>query len=342
MALIDPASLLVEVAPDAPCGNNLEYDSDFLALDRAARTTPQERAVGPNPQLEEPNWAQIVAQASQLFARTKDLRIASLLTRALLRAHGLPGLRTGMAVMRGLVEQHWDQVHPQLEAENDNDPTMRINALRELNDRRGMLIALRATPLVRVVGIGTFSLRDLDQAEQPGAAGEQALELAKIEAAFANCDLAQLKAAADDVAAVSADLRALAGRVTDKVGAQRALNFEELSALLEQMERVLVTRLASRNLEVPGPIRPRDLGAPVSSQPAAATGEIASRADVQRILEQVCAYYERNEPSSPVPLLLRRAQRLSSMSFMDIVRDLAPSGAAEVETIRGPQAADNT
>ena len=70
--------------------------------------------------------------------------------------------------------------------------------------------------------------------------------------------------------------------------------------------------------------------------------EIRTRADVQRTLDLLCAYYESNEPSSPVPILLRRARRLTAMSFMDLVRDLAPAGSAELEVIRGPQEADNT
>jgi type VI secretion system protein ImpA len=66
-------------------------------------------------------------------------------------------------------------------------------------------------------------------------------------------------------------------------------------------------------------------------------GEITSRNEVIRALDAVCGYYERNEPSSPVPILLRRAQRLVSKNFMDIMRDLAPSGMSDIEKIQGPE-----
>jgi len=66
-------------------------------------------------------------------------------------------------------------------------------------------------------------------------------------------------------------------------------------------------------------------------------GAIRSRDDVVRVLGQICEYYAANEPSSPVPILLRRAQRLVSMSFLDIVRELASAGMSEIETIRGPE-----
>jgi type VI secretion system protein ImpA len=35
--------------------------------------------------------------------------------------------------------------------------------------------------------------------------------------------------------------------------------------------------------------------------------------------------------------LIRRAQRLMNKSFIEIVRDLAPSGVDQVELIAGPQ-----
>ena len=54
-----------------------------------------------------------------------------------------------------------------------------------------------------------------------------------------------------------------------------------------------------------------------------------------RRLDELCDYYTRNEPSSPVPLLLRRAQRLVGMSFMDLLKDLAPGGISELQVVSG-------
>jgi type VI secretion system protein ImpA len=58
---------------------------------------------------------------------------------------------------------------------------------------------------------------------------------------------------------------------------------------------------------------------------------------VVRTLDRICGYYARNEPSSPIPLLLRRARRLVTMDFVDIVRDLAPDALAQVEALRGTE-----
>jgi type VI secretion system protein ImpA len=64
-------------------------------------------------------------------------------------------------------------------------------------------------------------------------------------------------------------------------------------------------------------------------------GQIQSRDDVVEALDKICSYYERHEQSSPVPLLLRRAKRLATMSFMDIIKDLADQALPQVEVISG-------
>ena len=54
-----------------------------------------------------------------------------------------------------------------------------------------------------------------------------------------------------------------------------------------------------------------------------------------RRIDELCDYYARREPSSPVPLLLRRAQRLVGMDFEDLLRDLAPTGIDELRVVSG-------
>ena len=66
-------------------------------------------------------------------------------------------------------------------------------------------------------------------------------------------------------------------------------------------------------------------------------GGIQSREDVQHCIDLICDFYARNEPSSPVPLLLQRARRLVNKNFIDVVRDLLPDGLNQVQLIRGQQ-----
>ena len=65
------------------------------------------------------------------------------------------------------------------------------------------------------------------------------------------------------------------------------------------------------------------------------SGDIRSRDDVIRVLTKVSEYLERNEPTNPAPLLIRRAQRLMTMSFVDIMKEMAPEGMDSLTKIAG-------
>jgi len=69
-------------------------------------------------------------------------------------------------------------------------------------------------------------------------------------------------------------------------------------------------------------------------------GTIRSREDVIFVLGQICDFYARTEPSSPVPLLLKRAQRLVPMNFLEIMSDLTPDALNQLKVIAGADPAE--
>ena len=71
-------------------------------------------------------------------------------------------------------------------------------------------------------------------------------------------------------------------------------------------------------------------------------GEIRSPKEALLAIEKVCQYYDRNEPSSPVPMLLRRAQRLVSKNFMEVIADICPDAMSHVEMIGGSSSSDSS
>ena len=64
---------------------------------------------------------------------------------------------------------------------------------------------------------------------------------------------------------------------------------------------------------------------------------IASREAAIRQLDKVIGWFETNEPSSPIPFLLRRAQRCVGMTFFQLIEELA-NDRAQAELILKPQA----
>ena len=124
MTQFDLNQLLAPINEASPTGENLEYDPEFTELEWIA-TPKSERSIGDNVKAaEESDWDKVTNQAEALFARTKDLRAALHLTAAWTRGQGLAGWNAGLALVRGLLENYWDGVHPQLDAE-DNKTTLR-------------------------------------------------------------------------------------------------------------------------------------------------------------------------------------------------------------------------
>ena len=345
MATIDVARYLQALSADSPCGPNLEYDPEFGELARSAQGKP-EQAEGDRviANAEDPEWGEVFEKAESLLARSRDLRAAVHLTHAAVNLSGVSALAAGLELIEGLLKAFWDDVHPRLD-EDDKDPTLRINSLSDLESppppgsapRPYLLKSLDRSPLVRGAQAGVFSYRDVKIARGdialPSGDKSSVPQMGLIEAAFQECDLDVLKASSGAVGGALSTLKALRDLLREKVGTERALEFAILEKELQGMQRLFGEQLARRGVTVPvvGGVAQEGASPPTASAP----GEIRTREDVVRILDRVSDYFQKYEPSSPVPLLLQRAKRLVAKDFMEILRDLAPAGVAQAEAIGG-------
>lgn len=339
MSRIDVESLLQEVSADLPCGEDLEYDADFGEMERAARGKA-EQTIGDNTvPAEDPDWTEVQKRAVQLLSRTKDLRVGLYLLRAQLKTEGLIGLNDCLKLLRGLVDQYWETVHPQLDPDDDNDPTLRMNTIVALCDSDTVLRSLRDTPLVTSRALGSINYRDIALANgeiaASGGSEEAPPESSAIHGAFMDCDLEQLQATAEAVRESLDHTTAIEQEVTNRVGATAAPSLADFANSLKAIGRTLTDKLAERGVGEPAAMDNGELSADGQGGTPAASGQIKSREDVQRAIDGICQYYDRHEPSSPVPLLLRRAKRLVPKNFMEIMHDMAPDGVSQAEQVGG-------
>jgi len=284
---------------------------------------------------EAPAWRDVRDKALELFSRTKDLRVGMYLVHAVVQADGLNSLGDCLTLMRGLVDRFWDGVHPKLDPEDDNDPTMRVNTLASLADPDGMLAAVRVAPLVESRLLGRFSLRDIEVAtgKLSAAAGEDPPDTAAIDGAFQEAELEGLQSRAQSIDLALEQLQGMEAFLAETIGSDRSPDVGALRRMLTDSQRVLGEHLAARGEgeTVEGEADGGGAG------PQALTGQINSRQDVIKALDKACEYFSRHEPSSPVPLLLQRAKRLVAKDFMEIMRDLAPDGVTQAQTITGAE-----
>jgi len=337
---LDVKSLLQEVSAELPCGENLEYDTEFGEMERAAQGKPEQQIGDTLIQAEEADWPTVKKKAISLFGRTKDLRAAVYLTQSLLHTDGLTGLRDGLTLIQSLLEQYWDTVHPQLDPDEQNDPTLRINTLITLCDPDMVLHSIREATMVKSTAFGRISLRDilvaLGKFSLPTGAKEKPIDVSTIDAAFMIAQLDELQTTADAIRQSIECVSAIESLLMDKVGAKQMADFSALPNLLKEAQQIMSEHLSKRGAgetELPAEEITEASGPQKASQKI--TGEINSREDVIRALDMACEYFQRHEPSSPVPLLLQRAKRLVAADFMEILRDLTPAGVSQAEQITG-------
>jgi type VI secretion system protein ImpA len=359
MSAFDVEALLAPVSAESPCGENLEYDADYVAMELAGVGKPEQQFGDTVIPAEEPDWRELRSKALDLLPRSKDLRTAVCLTRAAARIDGLGGLADGLQLLAGYVEKYWDGVHPLLDPDDDNDPTVRVNSLASLCDSAATLKGIREATLVRSKALGKFSYRDVQVAsgELPPPSGTEKIEQSAIDGAFADADPQELRETGRTLRRALKQAKAVENVFTERVGAGSGPQLDSLTELLAAMSKLVNQKLAARGLTLDEPsaaAAPADEPAAAdgddasSEQPAssasngrkasasvALTGDISSREDVIRALDKICDYYKRYEPSSPVPLFLIRAKRLASKSFLEILRDLTPDAVNQALAIGG-------
>jgi len=326
MSDVEIESLLSPVAGDAPCGADLEYDPAFLALQEAAAGKPEQQYGSTVIPAEPPDWPRVHEHALALAARTRDLRVAVWMARSGARVGGLAAMLAGLQLARGLVERHWGHVHPRLDAADHDDPTARLNALRSLAHPAG-LADLRAASLDGTRG--GVRVRDVELAFGPAEllpsesvpSEDGVLQGVTAVVAAEPATAGRMRAAYDAV-------QGLSDALEQHVPAGQAPDFAPLKKVLQRLVAV-----ADR---VRGDAAMAD-GADAPAAPATnpSGGSIRSREDALRQLDRVCEWLERNEPSNPAPLLIRRAQRLMTKNFVDIIRDLVPDGLNQIEKLAG-------
>lgn len=362
MSMVDIDALLQEVSSDEPCGPNLEYDPEFLELEQASQGKPEVQYGDTITPAVPPEWKVVKRLATGLLERSRDLRVVMALARAGLALHGMDGLAESLALARRLLDERWDSVHPQLDPDDDMDPMLRINSLAMLTDS-AFLREVKDAPLLMLPGLGPLSMRLLELAsgEIPTPEGEAKIELHSIEAAAMDADGEKLAAALDAVSRAFDAATEVELTLVRQVGSSQALNIDGLTRTLRRGRDFLAEQQAGAGGaagqeqgaaeeddgseaddegDAGGDAQAAPAGRRAARGPAAISGEIASRADVIRMLDKINKYYQQYEPSSPVPLLLERAKRLVPKNFFEIMEDLAPDGMTQLLVVSGPRPED--
>jgi type VI secretion system protein ImpA len=368
---VDLSAFLAPLDGEAVSGVDLRNEAGFHALERMVEPAgKRQRVEGGNPFQPRVDWGTVAAEAGTLAGTGRDLRLLAIVARAAFNTDGFEGLAAAVGLLTDTLDGYWDSVHPVLREGSDprEAALRRINALKQLeNDDNGLFTDLKMNAILSPRGIGPVSGADLAAAamtdfevknDMPaGLSAKEQADLAAAHTARVNKVTAATRALAAEerpraealvagIGAVEAALAALSAKLGERAGIAPNMGVP-FADLLKHLGRMKSAIAAAVGVAAPAEGASPAAGATGGAVPAAVTlagaaapgpglsGTIASRADVERALDQIIAFYERTEPSSPIPHFARRLKKMVPMDFMQLMAEVAPSGMKEFRSLAG-------
>lgn len=348
---IDVDALVQPLSDDRPSGDWLP--DVHAAIEQARRSDDNLPQGDWRRETKVADWHGVIKIATEALASgTKDLKTAGFLLEALVKVHGLAGLRDGLRLLRELQERFWDSLHPEIE---DGDLEGRAAPIEWLNSKLPGVVKEAAATRSR--DGAAYSLLQWEESRavenlgrQNPEAREQAIAEGKLsgeqfDKAVAATPRAFYEGLLEDLEAAWDEWRAL-DRVIDEKFGRDAPSLVEVRKCLEQW-RDVVEPIAKRKREAepdrspvghaarpsPAADAARAAGTPRLSRAAPGAGvqdpmgggvplEPVDRQDALNRLGAVAAFFRRTEPHSPVAYLVDRAVQWGAMPLEEWLRDV--------------------
>jgi type VI secretion system protein ImpA len=353
--------LLAPIAGDNPAGADLRYDPVYDQIKEARREELDVPQGDWQHARKTADYPLVIKLAGEVLAkRSKDLQLAAWLTEALLHREGFGGLQAGLSLVRGLIEQFWEQLYPELE---DGDAELRAAPLEWIGSRLDAVV--KSVPLNRS-GHGFFQYTESrligyeeDASDDPAKqeARQQAVEDGKptaeeFDKGFDATPKAWYKQLAADLRGAMEALQTLDDVCAARFG-NDAPGYGGLRDALGEVDHAVAVLLAKKLELDPDPPEPEPapdamaadvLDGAVGGEggAAGASGTLAaeptSAADAGARVIGAARFLRHADATNPVPYLMLRALRWGELRARGSTPDPrmleAPAGTSRVQLRR--------
>ena len=341
----DIEALLEPVSGDQPAGPDRYDDPEVSQLYglvetavRDAKTSlrkQNEARLFPEDSIERqafrpPDWRAVEEQAVSLLRKSKHAWVAIWLMEALAHQYGFAGLRDGMRLVRGLCERYWGQLHPV--PDPGDSPSYTVTKL----DAVVVCRLLQYVPITK----GGLTVADYEKSSEmetlPDASEREAYQSAGVltiaefndqvlssGADFLRQLLDDAKQAQEEYALLTQCLDARCGEDAPSSSAAEE-EFRRTIELIEELAAPLLPEDATESSE------PTETANNQDGLPKIASGW--DRAAAFQRIRQLADLFVKNEPTSPVAWMLRRAADLGNLTWPELIQALS-GDAAQAKTI---------
>ncbi len=345
--VIDIDGLLNPISEDAPAGSDPRQDTSSASLyyktkDARNAARAAERAsveIGGAPPEE---WSDVAETAVTILSgHAKDLEIAAWLVEALLRLEGFAGLRDGLKVITGIVQNYWEPCFPELDEDGVEG---KVSAVAGLSGSGATGTLIQPTRLVLLTdgSLASFSLwnfeqaTDLERQSDPQRRQERidngAISMEQFNQSVAETPTSRFL---ETVALVEETIVALK-EMSDAFDAVAGYDAPPTSALRELLETILgaIRHFAASKLEAASyddaaaeQTVTEEVSADgttmVSVQQVRRIDGYASREEALAEITRISAYFRKTEPHSPISYTLEDAVRRARMTLPELLAELA-------------------
>jgi type VI secretion system protein ImpA len=345
MPAIDFQALTAPVEPDDPCGPDLDLAADSAYLNFLAGAEgrlpssyfdgkDESGALGRPFQVSKIELDGIVAAATPLLAKTRDLRLLVLLAKYSMLGREFEQFRTLIRAIAALLNDQWEGVHPRSE---DGEFQARLVAVESIDVQPTVIMPLQFLPLIEHRRFGTVTYRShlIATGAIAPREGEDVIDLSTIEKITRETGVPALVAKRSEFSELGVALNAITRTWSDKDSSGPSVQLDKVVDVVNKIVAFLdeaATRLdPSSGLVPPKADNAEDLSAEDGADGAAAAGKsvaagrVTTSAEAAAALNAVADYFARNEPSSPTLLLVRQANQLLGKSFIEVMRTLVPT-----------------
>ncbi|CDG21493.1 Conserved hypothetical protein with ImpA domain(probable component of SST VI cluster) [Xenorhabdus poinarii G6] len=348
-------ALLTPIRADSPCGENLEYDDEFLTLEQILIEKPEQQFGDLLIPAESPNWIEVEKHAIHLLSRAKDLRVIIALMQAWLNLRGLQGYADGLTLLRQILERYWEEVWPRLEFNGEYDHVFRLNTLAAIEDGSPCTIKAQYSIILKSAStelslLDVCSLLNGTVTDVKGYTGGRSRLIVELEK---QSDSAEILA----ITTIREQLTALNDIIRHHLSDSHVPDMPQFLKLLDTL--IEFYRAHTSDITLPGNTANSDVAGEASflkqktaSEQTTATTAIPERTDKVRLahwyeadvscrddarilLEKAKDYFLKHEPSHPAPMMIDRILRLIDSDFIKIIYDLVPEGLDQIENIFG-------
>jgi len=265
-----------------------------------------------------PIWADTTFRgAVRVFTATKDLRAMMRLVQSAMVTGGLEGLAEGLELLLQFVLRYWDGFHPRPGADGGQDERLAmLDQISGASEDWNGLALLPGNPRATFGGLGlsgtkpsTVVLEELDSAS-----------LADLQET-----LFWIRSCRRSLLTLKTFWRVQVpkGRSFDPDTCRPSAPAFSPGPMLKRAEEVVSEALAGRGATGGAvvPIRPGTTTSPTPQSDMNGL-TLTKREDVVRAIDAICDFYKEHDVASPVPIMMRRCQRLVTANFEQILGDL--------------------